>query len=850
MQDFSKYGSICRDFPTPELPECLAKTRNGAAGCDVFTHLYATCMILRQLRFHFQGTPVAALLPPQSDWLAALHDIGKMTPAFQQKIHRAIGLTVDLGKPMIERDSGHAYNSGILLASLGRDFANMAAAHHGSSFRDTSARDIDNEELGGKNWTMRREELIEKLKQALELPACDLTHIPARIQPPMLGAVTLADWLSSGLDLISGAKPVPEMFKDAVEQAGFFPYELKKGLRFRDVFGNKFEPNKLQRIFCKNIEPGGIYVIESEMGSGKTEAALYAAYRLLERNAATGIYFAMPTQLTSEKIHDRLNNFLKAILAAPAAHSALLIHGDAWLDWQFHQSSESGYEVQRDPDSWFQSKKRALLAPFGAGTIDQALMAIINVKYRSLRAFGLAGKVVIIDEVHSYDDYTGSLIRQLIEELRCWGCTVLILSATLTRAARAGFALMPAAQAGYPLVTANLPSVGSKTYEFKAISSSEVIVDCHGDEPRAMRDALAKAQTGQQVLWIENTVDTAQHVYAAFRTAAPQIEMGLIHSRFPTGERNFKEGRWVELLGRNGGGERMKCGRILVGTQILEQSIDIDADFLVSRLAPCDMLLQRIGRLWRHRSLDRLRSAGAERRATILADPAFGDPEKLAASAAVALPYAPYVLYRTYLAWRGLHRLKLPDDIRPLLEEVYAERWEGGGARRLLDELARNREKLERCARIVQGTAIEPAKDDDAAPTRYGEEPQVQLLLLRKGNGNFGLSQAVLTPFSDEPITLPKAEVTAKERVAAVRMMMKSMIKLRENIAPPYGGFPTDFLNGLIWTGDETFRPVRAAWLDDSGALLNRSMLPVDSKSDLRYDRELGYLAERRMDGK
>jgi CRISPR-associated endonuclease/helicase Cas3 len=139
------------------------------------------------------------------------------------------------------------------------------------------------------------------------------------------------------------------------------------------------------------------------MGLGKTEAALYAAYQLLAKQKATGIYFALPTQLTSNKIHERVNAFLAKILHTTNSNqNALLLHSNAWLKREL--------AVEGNPNgSWFEESKRGILAPFAVGTIDQALMAVMNIKHGFVRAFGLAGKVVILDEVHSYDTYTGTL---------------------------------------------------------------------------------------------------------------------------------------------------------------------------------------------------------------------------------------------------------------------------------------------------------------------------------------------------------------------------------------------------------------------------------------------------------
>lgn len=173
------------------------------------------------------------------------------------------------------------------------------------------------------------------------------------------------------------------------------------------------------------------------MGMGKTEAALAAAYRRWDEGSERGLYFALPTQLTSNRIHLRNSAFLKNIVAEVSTH--ILAHGNAWLHDDRARSfcPATTSPGSSSPDAteatrWFSANRKPLLAPFGTGTVDQALMAAIGTKHSALRLFALSGKVIIIDEVHSYDPYTSALVDHLILWLREVGCTVMVLSATLT----------------------------------------------------------------------------------------------------------------------------------------------------------------------------------------------------------------------------------------------------------------------------------------------------------------------------------------------------------------------------------------------------------------------------------
>ncbi|MEG2074981.1 MAG: HD domain-containing protein, partial [Victivallaceae bacterium] len=428
-------------FPAIPLEQCLAKTRGNQPGCSVYTHLKTTCRILRLLRQLYKNTPREKLMIPEADYLAAWHDIGKMTPSFTAKIYNALGRDAPGGivlNKMFYQDFDHAVAGGAIMEAKGNKIANIISNHHGTNARIPGLGTA--ETLGGANWTAMREELLKKLQKDLDLEDCGRLKIPADQQSTLLGMTILADWLSSGMDIEPGAEPSEEDLQRFLSERGFAPFKIKSGLSFQDIFG--FKPNTLQETSAQHLTPGEIHTIECTMGAGKTECALFMAYKLLESNQANGIYFALPTQLTSEKIHERFDKFLTKIISGDndKAVSSLLIHGESALAWNLKIATADDINTESNPDSWFQTKKRALLAPFAVGTIDQALLSILRVRHNALRAFALTGKVVIIDELHSYDNYTNKLIVNLIENLSSWECTVILLSATLTTQSRRNFA--------------------------------------------------------------------------------------------------------------------------------------------------------------------------------------------------------------------------------------------------------------------------------------------------------------------------------------------------------------------------------------------------------------------------
>lgn len=838
------------------MDKCLAKTRTvrrgvvGSVekGCDLYTHLWTTCRIVLELRRLWTGFPRSELIFPATLWLAAVHDIGKASPGFLSKIYAALGLPTPWGKDIRELAGGHACGSEVALEGLfGRGFARLAGCHHGRGRHLGPGDSVDSEALGGEAWQTLRLGIIARLKEDLALPECDFKAVPREQYDLILGAAVLADWLSSGMDLPEGASlPDAESITRTIRSAGLVPVKWQPGLDFRRIFG--FAANSLQQACARLARPGGVYIIESGMGSGKTEAALSLAYQLLSSKRADGLYFAMPTKLTSEKIFDRLNIFLSNTLADGTPVDPLLIHGDSWLDWLLPEGEENGFETRRR-GSWFQTKKRALLAPFAAGTADQALLAVVNVRHRALRAFALAGKVVVLDEVHSYDSYTGSLIVSLVRRLREWGGTVIVLSATLTAAARARLLGCGAAALSdaYPLISVAEPGKDAvRELPVPAEARATVTLRRSGGDETALGEALEHAERGEQVLWIENTVAGAQEVFRQLRIGGGEVETGLIHSRFPSCVRERNEAHWVELLGR-GGAEKRRCrGRILVATQVLEQSVDVDADFLITRLAPGDMLFQRLGRLWRHPQLDAVRPAGARREALILLPGTDGEPEDEKSFASAARPYDPYWVLRTLRVWKTLDSVTLPADIRPLLETIYADEEERGIALKLKNDMLKARADMERRANIALGSADDP-EDDDTAATRINDRPEVQLLLIKKGNCGASLREKIHPYFADGPVDMPLPDAPASECVAAVRQLLRCMIRVPEHHAPRYEDFATaPFLDDIMWTGDEKFRPVRAAYVDGSGLLLSQSGGEVRSSWDLSYHKLLGYCAKRK----
>ncbi|MCH8499919.1 MAG: CRISPR-associated helicase Cas3' [Marinobacter sp.] len=853
------------DATARRFEECPAKSftdKRGQVhpGRTVFNHCQIVGLVAKELIDRISVADLKGLFPEGTAYTAASHDIGKVSPTFYNKIMRACGLPLISGaNPDLEKTwGGHAGISQLTAKHLSApEFVpEIIGQHHGFS-PPVHGKRAGDDIFGGAAWLAEREKLVESLQAALGESWATVTSVAqARL---LAGLTSVADWIGSGQHFDDPEKPWEGAIAKAVDEAGFITATYKPALSFETVFG--FSPRLAQSELIDQVNCPGVYVLEAPMGLGKTEAALYAAYRMLDSNQASGIYFALPTQLTSNKIFERFNDFLQGnetkgmagILADDCAHRSFLLHGSAWL-----LETDMG-EEGRPGGAWFNQSKRGLLAPFAVGTIDQALMAAMNVKHGFVRAFGLAGKVVILDEVHTYDAYTGTLLDALVSLLRELHCTVIILSATLNQERRQTLLGQPVSSTDYPLITASPGREAVALHEVSVPPGESRVVNLHvtHNEAEAIEQTLIRAEMGQQVLWIENTVKEAQQRYLDLAARATELGIGcgLLHSRFTADDRQQREDIWVNLFGKSGWEQRQQQGRILVGTQVLEQSLDIDADFMVSRFAPTDMLLQRLGRLWRHDETPRCPTAHPEAwlLAPVLEDAAEHPLQHFGASAYV---YSPYVLCRSLEVWQSLNQLRLPDDIRDLIERTYTSRAEQGLMARWLHELdegsrqRKGRNAMQQLARIAlaeDGKTLPESK----AQTRYSESESYEVLLLKGLQRDREGTMATLTLLDGEQVQLP---VRNRNLLTRAELRQRTAKLMRQVVNVPPGdkpqSVPTDVLRhfGLQhcfylghpdWPDDESM--LRVALVDSTGSLRGIEHYEIHEKHALEYRDDLGF---------
>lgn len=522
------------------------------------------------------------------------------------------------------------------------------------------------------------------------------------------GWATLSDWLGSNQehfhycqDRISlteywqrCALPRAEA---ALREAGFFqpltplPYN-GLGAWFDDP---EVVPTPLQKEAESLPIPSGpqLFILEDVTGAGKTEAACILAQRLLAAGHAEGLYFALPTMATSNAMYERLGSLHRRFYTPDSNPSFVLAHGASRLNESFSTAIDNAqpFDLDYGPgeasataqcNRWLaDSRKKALLAEVGVGTIDQALMGVLPFRHQSLRLFGLTRKILIVDEVHAYDHYMQTLLGRLLSHHARQGGSAILLTATLPQAMRQ--ALVAAWQAGldlppgslecrdFPLLTQiSGAAVREVSLESRPEVSREVGVEWLAEEQQAIDIIMQAVEAGECIAWVRNTVDDAIRAYEAIRESHPQPERCLLfHSRFAMLDRQRIESDVLRRLGKTSASDVRK-GQVIVSTQVFQESLDCDADLMISDLAPVDLLIQRAGRLQRHQ-----RGPRRPPLLRVLAPEWSEDPD--AQWLKRALPGTQAVYRDTPLLWltqRVLRRLKairMPEEARELIESVY-----------------------------------------------------------------------------------------------------------------------------------------------------------------------------------
>ncbi len=533
----------------------------------------------------------------------------------------------------------------------------------------------------------------------------------------LAGFAVLCDWLGSNTDYFpftDSTQSLPDYWQIALSRAEtaisateLLPSQVAGSMSFQDLFSptatSIFTPTPLQ-AYCEQLPlPAGpqLFILEDVTGAGKTEAALMLVHRMMAAGNSQGFYFGLPTMATANAMYDRMAKVYQRLFQGDIKPSLVLAHGARDLSANFRQaimSSVTAITTTEKSDygdntetagshcgAWLaDNRKKALLAEVGVGTIDQALMAILPSRHQSLRLLGLLGKLLVVDEVHACDDYMNRLLRDLLQAHAASGGSAILLSATLPTKQRqqlvnafakgAGWAnreLNKTGEDDYPLFTrVHSENLDETTVATRDSVRRKVRVEMVHGLADVENRLVAAVNTGQCACWIRNTVGDARESFDHLRAQHPDWPIDLFHARYAMQDRLDIENRIVKRFGPKSTADERR-GQVLIATQVVEQSLDLDFDLLITDLAPVDLIIQRAGRLHRHQRGERgepvLVVNGPDPGGDVSAN-WFKD----------YLKGTSYVYPHHGQIWRTAHLLKkrggfrMPDDARRLIEGVYA----------------------------------------------------------------------------------------------------------------------------------------------------------------------------------
>lgn len=680
--------------------------RDGEMWLPLFIHAEDTANVMKYLlHTRYQGLAETcgieySLLIKTAQLLAYLHDIGKLTPVFQSKILTNLpklrdvledhGIKIPFESEFIDKSISHHSKCGEFILKkfeFPREIAAVVGAHHGKP-ADIQTRPPEENIYGRKAERSFRENIYREwadhsLKKAGFGSVEDIPALNKRTQILLCGLLIVSDWLASDesnfplidADEFPAEYPLDRFEKAVVEIKLPDAWESESikitEADFERTFG--FSMNEIQKSVVEAAEKcggAGLFILEAPMGIGKTEAALSAAEILAAKCGKNGLFFGLPTQATANGIFERVKNWAE-LQSCEGFHSIELVHGSAEFQSEYIKIKENSSRVFSDDSGlavhpFFDGRKKALLADFAVGTVDRLLMCAFKKKHFMMLHLGVSQKVVIVDECHAYDAYMNRYLDRALSWLHEYGAPVILLSATLPpdrRLAlvnaylRSDLAEDDLPRAEYPRLTYTDKGAVKAVSLSLNMPSKTVRITRKNDES-VIEEIRRAVNAGACVGVICNTVARAQ----SFAKTAREIngaDVILYHARFVIPDRIEREEILKKSIGKHSTPE-IRNGKVIIGTQVLEQSLDIDFDVLVTDLCPMDLLLQRIGRLHRHQR-DK-RPLGYETAECIV----LGTEE---------LDHASEKMYTKWLLMRSRKLLPdmitLPDEIDKLVCDTY-----------------------------------------------------------------------------------------------------------------------------------------------------------------------------------
>lgn len=542
----------------------------------------------------------------------------------------------------------------------------------------------------------------------------DLPSISQPGQVLLLGLLIMADWISSNekyfplynLETYSDEDSASRLRNGWETWFKTTPLQLRPCFDIDEIYNKRFSnekvsfhPRNFQIVFSETIDridDPGLIILEAPMGLGKTEAALIGAEQLAYKKDKSGLFIGLPTQATANSMFRRILPWLRHISADIDENVSIqLQHGKANLNSEY-TSLATNINIDNREDvimlnrwlaennsisevfsnKWFSGRKTSMLDDFVVGTVDGFLLSALKQKHLALRHLGLSKKVVIIDEVHAYDAYMSEYLERALEWMGAYDVPVILLSATLPAENRQRLAKAYLKGKGvenpkdilsttaYPLITYTEGDGTVLVDQFQKIKNKSIQINRLNREQlyEKVRELLS---TNGIIGIIVNTIKEAQEI--AKKCTELSLELFgedfvfLLHSGFIATERAKKEEELIQMIGK----EAVRPDRkIIIGTQVIEQSLDIDVDVMISELAPMDFLIQRMGRLHRH---DINRPKQYE-------NPIFyvmGTDDEFNFNEDSKYVYDEYLLSKTQMNLP--EEINIPGDISPLVQSVYGD---------------------------------------------------------------------------------------------------------------------------------------------------------------------------------
>ena len=597
-------------------------------------------------------------------------------------------------------------------------------------------------------------------------PACSLSG-----QHLLAGFCAVCDWIGSNTDVFeyeyidSDVRGYFERCCQRIREKyvlkGFGLLEspaVYKGIK------ELLKPNEIPRGVQVEVDnlpmKTGLTLIEAPTGSGKTEAALAYAWQLLDHGLADSIVFALPTQATANAMLERIEALASKMFGTA---NVVLAHGKRNFSHEFKNlmargertTAQGKEEATVQCAGWLaNSRKRVFLGQLGVCTVDQVLLSVLPVRHKFVRGFGLNKSVLIVDEVHAYDAYMHGLLGEVLRRQKETGGSVLLLSATLPEGVRkklfdawetSGIENPP-----YPAIWHAAQDVADcRTIPTKQLPKRhEVGIDCVKLPDAFPNEAIIQkiveaAKEGTRVAVILNLVDDAQRLARLLRNNT-QIAVDVFHARYRFIDRQAKESAVYDNYGRNA---TRTSGRILVATQVVEQSLDLDFDWMLTQICPVDLFFQRLGRLHRHKQT---RPIGFETpRCTVISVDGedYGTHKLIYGNTRV--------LWRTEQLIADTDQVVFPEAYRGWIERVYQrDDWEDEPEAIFLDydkysALQRQREKD---AERLTTTTIKAFRDEDSRVTGLTRDSEMSLTVLPCLNGGRFITGEEMKSFKDSEL--------------------------------------------------------------------------------------------------